>query len=217
MKESNIETHCKVCGIPLNGDSTCKPSAQNCNRIMTYFTRSLMLLFVTSLMSCGAYTHSAHRPKIKSVLAITEAGDTIAVPVREFERNKYDSYTRFRYNDNWYWNNWRYDFNWRWNQAFYAYPNIFWWDGDMHNTNFSNGYRASVRPKDKPKPRRVTPRVPNRPKTEPKSYMQGPRGGRSYNNRNSNPNTTRNVQPQRPTQSRTNIGRTNTGRSRSNQ
>ena len=65
--------------------------------------------------------------------------------------------------------------------------------------------------------RRVAPRVPNRTRQQPKSYIQGPRGGRSYNNRSNNPNTTRNAIPNRPIQSRTNTGRTSSGKSRSNQ
>jgi hypothetical protein len=62
--------------------------------------------FALLLTSCGSFTHTSYR--VESVLAITEKGDTIAVPLREFERQKYDTYTRFNYNNRWYWNNWRY-------------------------------------------------------------------------------------------------------------
>ena len=78
--------------------------------------KRLLLCLVSSILfiSCGSYQHSSY--EIKSLLAITEAGDTIAVSIKDFERNKYDSYTKFRYNDAWYYNSWRYDFNWRWQQ-----------------------------------------------------------------------------------------------------
>ena len=176
--------------------------------------RLLLCLASITLFSCSTYTHSSY--KVESVLAITEAGDTIAVPIKEFEKNKYDSYTRFRYNNNWYYNNWRYDFNWQWNPWFFSYPNTFWWGNNLRYTVPNRGYRQDNSRPTKPR-RRVAPTVPNRTRQQPKSYIQGPRGGRSYNNRSNNPNTTRNVQPNRPIQSRTNTGRTNSGKSRSNQ
>jgi len=173
--------------------------------------KGLLLCLITSILfiSCGSYQHSSY--KVKSVLAITEAGDTIAVPIREFERNKYDSYTRFNYNNNWYWNNWRYDFNWRWQQPFFSYPDIYWWNNDLRNTVPSRGYRTPVRPKVKPKTR---PRVDN---PRPRVPINTPRGSRSYVRPNNNPNRNNNANPPRQIQSRTNIGRTNTGRSRKNQ
>jgi len=174
--------------------------------------RKLFLCLVSSslFISCGSYQHSSY--KIKSVLAITETGDTIAVPIREFERNKYDSYTRFNYNNNWYWNNWRYDFDWRWNPGFFSFPNTYWWNNNLRNTVPSRGYRSPSRPKVQPKRR---PRVDN---PRPRVPVNTPRGSRSYvSPNNNNPNRNRNANPPRQIQSRTNIGRTNTGRSRSNQ
>ena len=168
----------------------------------------LLLLLVAS---CGTYQMPSYQ--IKSVLAITEKGDTLAVPIREFERQKYDQYTRFRYNDNWYWNNWRYDFNWRWNPGFFAYPNQFWWGNNLRFTNPSRGYRAPRRQAPKPQVRPRQPRLQPRDRVRVNTPRGSNQRSRSYNN----PNTTRNVIPNRPIQSRTNIGRTNNGKSRSNQ
>ncbi len=96
--------------------------------------RYLIVLFTFFIVSCGTYTTSSYRPKIKSLLAITETGDTVSVSMREFEKQKYDTYTRFNYNNNWYWNNWRYDFNWGWNQWWYSQPNRYWWNNDLRYT-----------------------------------------------------------------------------------
>lgn len=172
--------------------------------------RYLIILFIFSIISCGTYTTSSYRPKIKSLLAITETGDTVSVSMREFERQKYDTYTRFNYNNNWYWNNWRYDFNWRWQQPFFAYPNQFWWYNDLRYTNPSRGYRAPSRPQVKPKTRPEIPRA--RPE---RIRVNTPRGSRNYapsrNNNSSRTRTTPNVQ------TRTNIGRGSTGGRRNNQ
>jgi hypothetical protein len=156
-------------------------------------------LFVLLLTSCGSFTHTSYR--VESVLAITEKGDTIAVPLREFERQKYDTYTRFNYNNNWYWNNWRYDFNWRWQQPFFAYPNQFWWYNDLRYTNPSRGYRAPNRPKVKPKtrPRVATPRG-SRPNYTPRQPQRI--------QRNTTPTRTRTT-PR--VQTRTNVGRSSSG------
>ena len=59
----------------------------------------LALIFV-SLVSCGTYTHSGYR--VKSILAVTEKGDTIQVPYSTLERN-------FRYDYNFY-NDWRFNY-----------------------------------------------------------------------------------------------------------
>ena len=162
-------------------------------------------LCLVLLISCGSYTHTSYRPKIKSLLAITETGDTVSVSMREFERQKYDTYTRFNYNNNWYWNNWRYDFNWGWNQWWYNQPNRYWWSNDLRYTNPSRGYSTPSRPKVKPKtrPRVTQPRPQPRPRVNPKTRQSTPRG---YNP--SRARTTPNVQ------TRTNVGRGSSGGSR---
>ena len=90
----------------------CNPSIES--HILSFF-----------LVNCGSYQYSSYHD-VKSVLAVTEKGDTIAVPLREFERNKYESYTRFNWNNQWYWNNWRYSYNlgfnnwWHWNNPYWG-------------------------------------------------------------------------------------------------
>ena len=145
------------------------------------------LLFLASLLiiSCGSFQHSSY--KIKSVLAITEAGDTIAVPMREFERNKYDNYTRFNYNNNWYNNNWYWN-NWRFQQPFFGYTNQYGWDKIVRNISNNRGYRTQA-VKPKPRPNTVPTRLPQRPKNTPRT-----------NN----------------TQTRVNVGRNSNGKSRKN-
>ena len=165
----------------------------------------LLLVLVSLTIGCSSYTHTPYRPKIKSLLAITETGDTVSVSMREFESQKYDTYTRFNYNNNWYWNNWRYDFNWGWNQWWYNQPNRYWWSNDLRDTNPSRGYSTPSRPKVKPKTiPRTRPEAP-RPKLE-RIRVNTPRGS---NNIPSRTRTTPNVIQ------RSNGGRSSSGGSRS--
>ena len=169
------------------------------------------ILIVLSLfiIGCGSYQHSSYRPKIKSLLAITETGDTVSVSMREFERQKYDNYTRFNYNNSWYWNNWRYDFDWRWQQRFFAYPNQYWWYNNLRYTNPSRGYSVPSRPKTKPRPRprpKVDqPRLQPRPRYRPNENRARIRDTRPTINPSNSPSRT----PSRstPTIQRTNVGR----------
>ena len=71
-------------------------------------------IFFVSLYSCDVYNYNNDN-RVESILAVTEAGDTIAVPYRQFLNDRYTNYTRFNYNNNWYYNNWRYDYSWRYN------------------------------------------------------------------------------------------------------
>jgi hypothetical protein len=143
--------------------------------------KKLVLLVLVSLtIGCSSYTHTSYRPKIKSLLAITETGDTVSVSMREFESQKYNTYTRFNYNNSWYWN------NWRWNYWMYSQPN-----------RYDNGgiIYTPIRPVVKPQPtppkrpriknervRVNTPRgsnnIPSRTRTTP-NVIQRRNGGRS--------------------------------------
>ena len=156
----------------------------------------ILIIVSFFLVSCGSYQHSSYR--VKSVLAVTEKGDTIAVPLREFERQKYDTYTRFQWNNNWYWNNWRYDFNWGWNPWFFSYPNRYWWNNNLRYSNPSRGYRAPYRPQTQPRVR-PRPRV-NQPRPQSRPRVNPPRT-----------QTTPNVQ------TRVNVGRGSAGGRRNNQ
>lgn len=177
-------------------------------------------LFLLLIISCGSYTISSYHPKIKSLLAITETGDTVSVSMREFERQKYDTYTRFNFNNRWYWNNWHYDFNLGWNQWGYAYPNQYWWHNNLRYTNPSRDYRAPNRPKTQPRTRpRYTP-----PRTTPKLREPIERTRVNTPRRSNNQYTPRNTPPPSPrtrttpnVQTRTNISRSSTGGRRNKQ
>jgi len=54
-------------------------------------------LILLSLYSCGSYTlQTANKgSRIQSILAVTQAGDTVSVPYKDFIRERYDNYTRF--------------------------------------------------------------------------------------------------------------------------
>ena len=172
----------------------------------------LILILSFILIRCGTYTTSSYRPKIKSLLAITETGDTVSVSMREFEKQKYDTYTRFNYNNNWYWNSWRY------NDPYFLYQYYGRW-----NTNYywNNNYyvpRNYVRPKVKPKTRPKSPPPRTRPKLrEPieRIRVNTPRGSNNqYTPRNTSTPRTRTAPN---TQTRTNVGRRSTGGRRNNQ
>ena len=101
--------------------------------------KKLLLLIVLILTSCSSYQVNDNR--IASILAVTEKGDTISVPYRQFLNNRYTEYTRFNYNNNWYWNNWRYDWQWRYNYWYYGqldYYNNYYNNTPTRSYNFSN-------------------------------------------------------------------------------
>lgn len=178
------------------------------NKIRDVFFQFLSTgLCLVLFISCGSYTHESYRPKIKSVLAVTEAGDTISVPYKDFIRDRYDSYPRFNYNNNWYWNNWMYDNNWRLNQ-WWIYSNN-GWNNSIFNTypaRRRNGTPVQPRIKVNPKPRPNTP-PRTRPRVDqPRTRISTPRGSNSTRTQ-----TTPNVQ------TRTNVGRSSSGKSRNNQ
>jgi hypothetical protein len=73
----------------------------------------LIILSALLLTSCGSYRIQQRQPQVSTVLAITNEGDTIQVPIREFQRkltpqdypgwNFYWNNSWWMYND-WYWN-----------------------------------------------------------------------------------------------------------------
>ena len=153
----------------------------------------LYVIILLSLYSCGSYTlQTANKgSKIKSILAVTVAGDTVSVPYNDFIRERYDNYTRFNYNNNWYWNNWRYDYSWRWNQYWYynnGYPN----NGLYYNGgNYSTPTRPKVQPRNIPLPGVVPGVIP-----KPLEVQQRINIGRRNENQINRPN----IRTPRPTQ-----------------
>jgi hypothetical protein len=101
--------------------------------------KKLLLLIVLMLTGCSSYQVNDNR--IASILAVTEKGDTISVPYKKFLNDRYTEYTRFNYNNNWYWNNWRYDWQWRYNYWYYGqldYYNNYYNNTPTRSYNFSN-------------------------------------------------------------------------------
>ena len=139
----------------------------------------IILLFAFFFISCGTYTMSSYYgDEVENVLAITKSGDTIQVPIHEFDRRKnYDYYTRFQWNENWYWNNW-FNTRYHWNGYYYNRP-LF-----VNRNYYTPSYRIPNRPSYKPtSPTRVrvnTPRgsnnvVPNnRSRTTPNVIRNTP-------------------------------------------
>ena len=84
--------------------------------------KKIIILFLI-LTSCGSSYNIATDYKIKSILTITEKGDTLAVPVRDFKFRILDRRIQeiinrdpFRY---------QYRQNWQgWNYNYYSIPNI---------------------------------------------------------------------------------------------
>jgi hypothetical protein len=78
----------------------------------------LFLLPILLLASCGSYRIYQAQPQVSTVLAITNQGDTIQVPIQDLQRNLTpQDYSGW----NFYWNNswWMYN-DWYWN---YYQPN----------------------------------------------------------------------------------------------
>jgi hypothetical protein len=69
--------------------------------------RLLLLLMLGLVSSCGTYNISTSY-KIKSILTITEKGDTLAVPVRDFKFRilRQDDPFRYQYRQEWQYRNW---------------------------------------------------------------------------------------------------------------
>ena len=127
--------------------------------------KKLLLISLLSLffIGCGSYNYSSYY-QIKDILAVTQDGDTIAVPIREFERQKYENYTRFNYNNTWYWNNWRYDYPWRYNY-WYTNPGQYVPQVIITPSKKRNVTRLP-RVNDRPKPGVTSPLPPRPPRTK---------------------------------------------------
>jgi len=103
----------------------------------------LLLLLILTLTSCSSYQVNDNR--IASILAVTEKGDTISVPYRKFLTDRYTEYTRFNWNNNWYWNNWRYD--WQWRNNYWYYGQLDYYNNNYYNNNGPIGTQTNVNSK----------------------------------------------------------------------
>ena len=130
------------------------------------------ILLVLLLVSCGTYHHSSQQ--IKSVLAITEKGDTIAVPYDKiYNRERYDII-----NTN-IWNRRIYPYEWGFFNQWGFIP-IY---GNFNSRSFTNSRvvpKSRVRPKPQPQPRPRQPRVnPPRVQSTPNVIQRTNVGRRS--------------------------------------
>lgn len=116
----------------------------------------LLLVIFVFLVSCGTYNHTINGTKIKSVLAITQSGDTVAVPYREFVKYRDSDFQRYQYNNEFNWNRWQYPY---FNNGFFI-PNY------NNFGNFNPSPRPLVRPRTQPRPR-PRPRVVPQPRENP--------------------------------------------------
>jgi len=127
----------------------------------------LLLVLSTMLFSCNSYYGVTSRVKIDKVLVITSKGDTVAVSMREFQKQSYENYTRFKLNNDFNFRN-----RWQYNQF------VPWQWGQYYNPPFNNGNgnfiinsprpRPRVQPKPRPKPRvNPNPRPRNNPIPRP--------------------------------------------------
>jgi|TARA_R100001460_G_C3493676_1_gene169617 hypothetical protein len=146
----------------------------------------LILLIILALLSisCGTYHASSYYNEIENILAITKSGDTIQVPIKQFDRYKYDNYVRFQWNDNWYWNNY-YLNQYYWSNTYYPRYNRFrpiYYGG---NNNSTPRYNPPTKyPTQTPRVRVNVPRgsnagprpnTPSRVRTTPNVVSPAPR------------------------------------------
>tara|TARA_R100000935_G_scaffold33544_1_gene54008 strand:- start:2038 stop:2445 length:408 start_codon:yes stop_codon:yes gene_type:complete len=100
----------------------------------------IIIVLALTLTSCGSTYNLSTDYRIKSILTITEKGDTLAVPIRDFKFRVLDSRilqiidrNQFRYRQDWQ----------RWNYNTYPIPHV----NNRSNYNKPNIY---VKPNNKP-------------------------------------------------------------------
>lgn len=124
------------------------------SRISRRNMKNLLLLLIIALVSsCTSYTHLQSR-KVTHVLAITESGDTIQVPMRELRREIRPGYYnnwQFYSGNNWYSGNIWYPYH------FSPYQYRYWDNWYWRRTPIIINPTPRVQP-----PRRVTPTEPRR-------------------------------------------------------
>ena len=157
-----------------------------------------LILFCLLLSSCGAYQVSTTpKVKINKVLTITNTGDTLAVPIKEFQKYNYNNFfDNHRYNFN-------YGFGWYnnfypYNYGFYNYRPNNWYYRDWYYKPPIYIYSTEI-------PQLNKPRV----------YVKGRRGSENIritpNNSNNDQTSRLNIRTPRSSESNSNGWR---GRSR---
>ena len=138
---------------------------------MRYFIILLLSLFLTS---CGVYQVST-TPKVKiaKILTITSTGDTLAVPMKDFQKYNFNTYdfNRF-YNNSFYWNSWQHPyFGWgygwnNWNRPFRPYYHDWYYTPPIYNSPL------------------IRPQIQS-PDVRQRVYVNGRRGSSNSNENNS--------------------------------
>tara|TARA_Y100000385_G_scaffold215510_1_gene224298 strand:- start:298 stop:708 length:411 start_codon:yes stop_codon:yes gene_type:complete len=122
--------------------------------------KTIIIALTLILTSCGSTYDLSTDYKIKSILTITEAGDTLAVPVRDFKFRVLDrriqeliNRDQFRY---------QYRQDWRWNYNMYNIPRT----NRIPNFNRSSTTKPKYTPKVTKPIENLMPPKPNigRPK-----------------------------------------------------
>ena len=113
-----------------------------------------LLILILLVSSCTVQK----QPKIliTHVLAVTEQGDTLRLPINMIKPNVYYKVIHYG-NDYWrpYNNHWNYNYNWQNSKPIYAPSN--------NNSNTTSGNGGTVKPRVKPTPNLPNPPTPVRP------------------------------------------------------
>lgn len=165
----------------------------------------ITIILCSLLSSCKIYTYPP-QPEIRTLLAVTSKGDTIQVSTdylrREFQSNPY-TYSNWKFN----WeNNWYYGYGW------YNYYDPYWIyriRPNYYNPKIKTPvYRQPKTYLPPPPPRQQSPRTPQ---VQPNRGRSNQQPKSPQYNRPARTQTTPNV-IQRPTQTRSNVGRGNNGK-----
>ena len=121
----------------------------------------LLFLFITS---CSPYYYQSKGPKVTHVLALTEEGDTIKIPINQIRPNVVYNVVGYDYYRPYYYNRWNpfntyYDPHW--------HPNTYKPKPSYNVNNSNNNVSIPIRPSNSsPNPTISTP--PNPAKTNSK-------------------------------------------------
>ena len=129
----------------------------------------LALLVLLLTVSCGSYFNTTPRVNIAKVLVITSKGDTVAVPMRDFQKRSYDYYRRF--DADYIRNRWEYPqlfYPWQFNNGPFI-PN----NGGNYYVPNNPSYRPIPQPKPKPRPQPRPRNVPQ-PRIAPANPQPAP-------------------------------------------
>jgi len=116
----------------------------------------MLRLLILILFVSGCTVQKQPKILITHVLAVTEQGDTLRLPINMIKPNVYYKVIHYG-NDYWrpYNNHWNYNYNWQNSRPIYAPSN--------NNNNTTGGNGGTVKPRVKPTPNLLNPPTPVRP------------------------------------------------------